>query len=105
MTKQHGGPRPATRPDDARHKNGGHTTAGRKPKKLDPRVINLSPEAQQELRIITLHLRAIRNNSALTPRQVVEELIRREWIAFDEQVQADAEELAEVEVTGNAIIL
>lgn len=101
-TKQHGGARPAVRPDDKRRHN---KATGRKPKKLDPRTINLSLEAQQELRIITLHLRGIRNNSALTPRQVVEELIKREWAAFDEQWQGAGEELAEVEITGNAIIL
>lgn len=88
-TKQHGGARPAVRSDDGRRHN---KASGRKPKKLDPSVINLGPEASQELRIITLHLRGIRNNAKLTPRQVVEELIKREWVAFDEQVQANAEE-------------
>jgi len=96
MTK-HGGARPnkATRPDDGRHSNRG---TGRKPKKLDPQVINLSAEAQQELRIVTLHLRGIRSNPQLTPRQVIEEMIKQRWLEFDADVQAKAEELAEVEV-------
>lgn len=99
----HGGARPnkATRADDGRRNNRG---TGRKPKKLDPSVIHLSVEAQQELRIITLHLRGIRENQQLTPRQVVEEMIRRRWLEFDADVQAKAEELAEVEA-GEAIIL
>lgn len=101
----HGGARPAVRPDDGRRKNKRTESSGRRPKKLDPRVINLSPEAQQELRIITLHRRAISNNAALTPRQVVEELIKREWLAFDAMIQRHAEELAEVEIVDNAIIL
>lgn len=101
-TKQHGGARPAIRPDDGRRHN---RASGRKPKKLDPRVINLSAEAQQELRIITLHLRGIRNNPQLTPRQVIEEMIKQRWLEFDANIQAKAEELAEVEAGESAIIL
>lgn len=35
---QHGGSRPATRSDDARHNNGGHSGTGPKPKKVPVRL-------------------------------------------------------------------
>lgn len=103
-TKQHGGARPAKRPDDGRHKNGGHTTAGRKPERTDPDVIRLRKEAQQELNIVFEAVAGMRSPT-FTKRQLIEELIHKEWLAYDERVQSHSEELAEVEVTGNAIIL
>ncbi len=103
-TKQHGGARPATRPDDGRHQNGGHSTAGRKPERTNPDVIRLSKAAQQELSIIFAAVRSMRSPT-FTKRQLIEELIHERWLVFDEQVQANGEELAEVEITDNAIIL
>ena len=90
-TKQHGGARPATRPDDGRHKNGGHSTAGRKPERTNPDVIRLSKTAQQELSIIFAAVRSMRSDK-FSKAKLIEELIHERWQAFDEQVQSNAEE-------------
>lgn len=49
-------------------------------------TLAISASARQELRIITLHLRAARNNHALTQRQVVEQLIRAAWLDYEQQI-------------------
>lgn len=61
-------------------------------------TLALSPVARKELSILLSNQRSVRNNQQLSQAKLVEELIHREWIRYDEDVQRHAEELADVEI-------
>ncbi len=75
-TNQHGGARPG---------------AGRRPSKTDPDIVRLSKTARQELNIIFAAVQSMRSEK-FSKAKLIEELIHERWQAYDEQVQADAEE-------------
>jgi hypothetical protein len=57
--------------------------------------VSLSAASLSELRIITAEQRGVRNNPKLTQRQIVEELIHREWLAFNEYIDKIVEEMSD----------
>lgn len=84
-----------TRRSAPRPTNGGaRAGAGRPPSPTrETGILKLSAAALSELRVIVAEQRGVRNNPALTQRQIIEELIHREWLAFSayiDQIVEDA---------------
>jgi hypothetical protein len=77
---------------------GSRIGAGRRAKNTDPAAdstLAVSAQARQELRILTLRQRAVRNCATLTQRQILEELIHAAWLDYDAQIQSLAEQAHE----------
>jgi len=55
-------------------------------------ILKLSAAALSELRVIVAEQRGVRNNPALTQRQIIEELIHREWLSFNEYIDQIVED-------------
>lgn len=74
-------------------KSGGRRAgAGRHASNPEPVTLRLSPQARQELRILTLNQRALRNNPLLSQAQLLAELVHEKWLEYDAAIQATAEE-------------
>lgn len=84
---------PTKRKSVPRPGNGGARIAGpgkrigRPPKDAKRSTADIGPAARQELTILTLNQRGVRNNPLLTQRQVLEELIHAAWLEYDAHIQ------------------
>jgi len=83
-SRKHGGARPKRRPNDKR--GGARRGAGGLVRNL-----HLDEETARELRIITLHRRALTNNPALQPVDIVTQLIHGLWLTYDAMIQETEE--------------
>lgn len=82
--RKHGGARQKRRPDDKR--GGARPGAGGLIRNL-----HLDKETATELRILTLHRRALTNNPALSSVDVVAQVIHEKWLEYDAMIQSMAE--------------
>lgn len=83
-----GGSRPKRRPDDRR--GGARPRSGPSIRRLQ-----LSAEAAQELKILTLNRRGVTNNNDLRPVDVVTELIRAAYVEYEGVIQRQVEQAME----------
>lgn len=73
-------------------KSGGQRAGAGRPATTRPvNTLALSEQARQELAILTRNQRAVRNNSKLSQRQIVEELIHAKWVEYDAMIQSMTE--------------
>lgn len=74
-------------------KSGGQRPGAGRPATTEPvRTLALSSPARQELSILTLNQRGIRNNHKLSQREFLEELIHAKWLEYDAMIQGMTEE-------------
>ena len=74
--------------------HGGRRAGAGRPATIRPiTTIALSPQARQELSILTLNQRGVRNNPDLSQRAVLEEIIHARWLEYSAAIR-DAEEAA-----------
>lgn len=73
-------------------KSGGRRSgAGRHAANLEPATLRLNAQARQQLRILTLNQRALRNNPQLSQAQLLAEFVHEKWIQYDAMIQSMAE--------------
>lgn len=79
---------------DGRRNNGGKRAgAGRRATTTEPATLRLGPQARQELRILTLNQRALRNNPQLSQAQLLAEWVHEKWLEYDAAIDTMAEEI------------
>lgn len=86
-----------TRRSAPRSTNGGARVGAGRPANptRETGILKLSAAALSELRVIVAEQRGVRNNPALTQRQIIEELIHREWLSFNEYIDKIVEEMSD----------
>jgi hypothetical protein len=81
--------RPST---DGRRNNGGKRAgAGCHATTPEPASVRLPAQARQELRILLLNQRSLRNNYQLSQAQLLAEFIHARWLEYDATIQQMAE--------------
>lgn len=77
-------------------KSGGKRAGARRPSTTaEPATLRLNPQARQELRILILNQRALRNNPQLSQAQLLAEWIHEKWLEYDAMIQKLSEEGSE----------
>lgn len=66
--------------------------AGRHATHPEPATLRLSPQARQELSILTQNQRALRSNPRLSQAQLLAEIVHEKWLEYDAMIQSMAEE-------------
>ncbi len=82
------------RPDGRRNNGGKRTGAGRRATTPEPKSLRLPASARQELRILLLNQRSLRNNQQLSQAQLLAEFIHAKWLEYDAHIDAMIDAMA-----------